>query len=44
MLMSAQTFNVLYTDYDAAVVWLEEQLNNLKVPDKEILRAELLLE
>lgn len=44
MLMSAPTFNVLYTDYDAAVVWLEEQLNNLKVHDKEILRAELLLE
>ena len=42
--MSLKTFTISGTNYNEAVEWLEAQLAELKVPKREILTAELLME
>ncbi len=42
--MSMETFTISGTNYNEAVEWMEEHLAELKVPKREILTAELLME
>ena len=42
--MSWTTFTISGTNYNEAVEWMEERLAELKVPKREILTAELLME